>query len=101
MTLTIQHANGDANVVISEADGQIGWLSLGVYSFDTGDSGSVQFSATGNGSVVADAVKWVSVDRYNDGSQVDQISLQPLDGIILLSSCYHPGLSDFIPLIKR
>ncbi len=101
VTLTVHHASGDTTVTVDETAGQVGWFSLGSYLFHAGGSGGVKFSATGNGKVVADAVKWVSSARYNDGSQVEQVTLQPLDGIILLTKCYQPNSSDFIPLVIR
>ena len=77
------------------------WLDaafwLDTYAFEAGKGARV-LAATGNGSVVADALKWVSVACHNDGSQVSQVTLQPCDGIVLLSSCYVPGWRDCLPL---
>ena len=58
-------------------------------------------AATGSGTVVADAFKWVSTARYNDGSQVSQITLQPQDGIVLLTSCYEPAGRTYLPITRR
>jgi hypothetical protein len=87
--VTIHHARGETTVILDESSAEIGWRNLGTYSFEEGRSGSVTFNANGSDTVVADAVKWVSVARYNDGSLVRQLTLQPLDGIVLLSSCYQ------------
>ncbi len=88
VSVTIRHAEGETLVLLDEASGDIGWRSLGKYTFDAGTTGSATLAATGSGIVVADAFKWVSTARYNDGSQVREITLQPQDGRILLSSCY-------------
>jgi hypothetical protein len=87
VSVTIQHAQGEATVLLDEAAGDIDWRSLGKYTFDVGKTGSATLAATGSGTVVADAFKWVSTARYNDGSQVSWITLEPQDGMLLLSSC--------------
>lgn len=91
VSVTIRHAQGEAAVLLDEATGDIGWRSLGKYTFDIGRTGSATLAATGSGSVVADAFKWVSTARYNDGSQVSWLTLEPQDGMILLSSCTTPN----------
>ena len=88
VSVTIRHAQGETVALLDETAGEVGWHSLGTYTFDAGKSGSGVLAATGNGTVVADALKWVSTARYNDGSQVSQITLQPWDGTVLLSSCH-------------
>jgi len=81
--ITIQHADGEALVTLDETQGEIGWHDLGTYSFEVGITGRAVLTATGEGLVVADAFKWVSTARYNDGSIVRQIVLQPQDAIVL------------------
>lgn len=58
--VTINHANGATTVVVNQKlSGQ--WRDLGVYTFATGDTGSVLVSNTGtSGYVTADAVKFVA-----------------------------------------
>jgi hypothetical protein len=103
VSVTIRHAQGETVALLDETAGEVGWHSLGTYTFDAGKSGSGVLAATGNGTVVADAFKWVSTARYNDGSQVSQITLQPEDGIVLLSSCHHSPdyWRIYLPLIMR
>jgi hypothetical protein len=93
--VTIQHADGETTVTLDETQGAIGWRDLGTYRFDAGGSRAV-LSATGSGVVVADAFKWVSTARYNDGQAVRQIDLEPQDAIILQNAdrC-------FLPLVAR
>ena len=97
--VSIGHANGESAVLVDETVGEVGWHSLGMYTFDAGNRGRAVLAATGSGTVVADAFKWVSTARYNDGSEVSQIILQPQDGIILLSSCNPPYRRGYLPLI--
>ena len=101
VSVTIRHAQGETVAFLDETAGEVGWHSLGTYPFEAGQSGSAVLAATGDGTVVADAFKWVSTARYNDGSQVDQITLQPQDGMALLSSCYTPKGLIYLPLIVR
>lgn len=81
--ITIHHADGETTVTLDETQGEIGWRDLGTYRFGAGTNDRVVLSATGTGLVVADAVKWVSTARYNDGQAVRQVILQPQDAIIL------------------
>ena len=102
VSVTIQHVQGQVTVPLDETAGEIGWHSLGIYPFDAGSTGSATLSAAGQGTVVADAFKWVSVARYNDGSEVSQLTLQPQDGIVLLNSCNRPVKHYFyLPMIIR
>ncbi len=94
--ITINHADGETTVTLDEAQGTIGWHDLGTYRFNAGNTGRAVLSATGNGLVVADAFKWISTARYNDGQAVKQIDLQPHDAIILLKAN-----ETFLPLLAR
>jgi hypothetical protein len=94
--ITIYHAAGKTTVKLDETQGEIGWRDLGTYRFGAGTTGRALLSATGAGLVVADAFKWVSTARYNDGQTVSQIDLQPQDAIILQRT--H---DTFLPLLLR
>ena len=96
VNITIHQADGETTVTLDETQGAIGWRDLGTYRFNAGDSGRAVLSATGNGLVVADAFKWISTARYNDGQAVKQIDLQPQDAIVLLKA---PEI--FLPLLAR
>ena len=67
--ITIYHAAGKTTVKLDETQGEIGWRDLGTYRFGAGTTGRALLSATGAGLVVADAFKWVSTARYNDGQR--------------------------------
>lgn len=101
VSVSVRHANGESIVLLDETAGPVGWHTLGKYPFSAGRSGSATLKSTGNGTVVADAVKWVSTARYNDGTQVGQVRLQPQDGIVLLSSCWKPVAQIYLPAIRR
>lgn len=100
-SVSIRHANGESTVLLDEAVGEVGWHSLGTYYFSAGGTGYAMLTAAGSGTVIADAFKWVSTARYNDGSQVSQITLQPQDGRVLLASCWEPTASIHLPIIWR
>jgi hypothetical protein len=101
VSVSIRMANGESVVLLDETVGEVGWHSLGKYPFSAGGTGRAALTATGSGTVVADAFKWVSAARYNNGSQVSQITLQPQDGIVLLSSCYKLDRRYTLPLVLR
>lgn len=98
VSITIRHAEGVTTVLLDEAQGEIGWRDLGIYRFNAGDTGRAVLSATGPGLVVADAFKWVSTARYNDGQVVSQVVLQPQDAIILQKQKWN---EIFLPLLTR
>jgi len=85
MLVSIHHANGNTDVQLDEKSGKLGWRSLGVFLFNDDSSGSIELHSNGQGISVADAIKLATTVRYNDGSKVDQITLQPQDGIVLVS----------------
>lgn len=87
---TINHAGGESSVTIDESAGSVGWQSLGEFAFDEGDEGSVTLSSSPDGTVIGDALKWVSKERYNDGSEVSSVIVQPEDGIILVDCDINP-----------
>jgi hypothetical protein len=98
-TVTIKHAQGVAQIKLDQAIEKIGWHSLGFYRFDQGAEANVTLSATGDGTVVADAFKWTSLDRYNDGRMVVHIDLAPQDARILLESCTPGSDHLFLPSV--
>jgi hypothetical protein len=101
VSVTIRYTQGETVTLLDETAGEVGWHSLGTYTFDAGEMGSAVLAATGDGTAVADAFKWVSTARYNDGSQVSQVTLQPQDGIVLLSTCYELPHGVYLPLVMR
>lgn len=101
VAVTIRHTQGETTVPLDETAGEVGWHSLGTYSFAAGEIGGATLAATGDGLVVADAFKWVNTAHYNDGTQVSQLVLQPRDGIVLLTSCHQPAHRIYLPLVSR
>ena len=98
VSVSIRHVHGETMVSLDETIGDVGWHSLGRYTFSEDGAGRATLTAAGNGEVVADAFKWVSTARYNDGSKVSQVTLQPQDGIVLLTSCIGPLNRVHLPL---
>jgi hypothetical protein len=94
VSITLDHAGGRTTITLDETQGPIGWRDLGAYRFNAGSAGRAVLSATGNGLVVADAFKWISAARYNDGQAVKQLDLQPQDAVVLLKGHEH-----FLPLV--
>ncbi|MFQ5601705.1 MAG: hypothetical protein ACE5HS_00385 [bacterium] len=73
VTYTIYHKNGQKVVKVDQSKNQGRWNSLGVYSFDNGQSGKVVISNKANGLVVADAITF----RYNAGGKRVEVPAPP------------------------
>jgi len=93
LSWVVPAANYSPNVTVSingtevnldETIGNLGWHSLGKFNFN--QSAAVVVKPEGTGLVIGDAFKIVSTKRYNDGSTVNSVTLQPDDAIILLNS---------------
>ncbi len=100
VSVTIRYAGGRQVVTLDQSSGAAGWRSLGRYTFAAGAESSLEIAATGSGVVVADAFKWASTARYNDGRRVSQVTLQPLDGMVLLKNCYLPPKA-YLPIVLK
>jgi hypothetical protein len=83
VVITINNSIGKSLQILDETTGDIGWHSLGTFTFDYGTNGNIVFYSSDK-KVVADAIKIVSVARYNDGSASSSILIQPKDGIVLV-----------------
>ncbi|HEY9248636.1 MAG TPA: cellulase family glycosylhydrolase, partial [Rariglobus sp.] len=60
--IDIVHSGGTSFVEVNQRTNGGQWVSLGVYPFDAGATGSVQIKTTGtNGYVIADAVRFVRI----------------------------------------
>ena len=85
VTYHVEHAEGITPAVIDPRVGEPTWVKLGTYPFGAGTGNSVALlNLTHSTWVVADAVKFESVARYNDGTTVAAVTLAGQDGIILL-----------------
>ncbi len=71
-----------ASATLSQAEGGDEWHTIGTVSLTPSDQPFVRLSCQGP-PCAADAVYLRSASRYNDGSQASQVTLQPLDGILL------------------
>lgn len=83
-------SNGGTNVVkIDQTQGEPGWRSLGIYTFAKGNQQGITLYSPPSKIIIADAIKWVSTARFNDGSRVTTLVIQPYDGIILVDCCLN------------
>jgi len=78
-------SNSGTNIVkIDQTQGEPGWRSLGFFTFARGNQQSVTIHSPPSQKITADAVKWVSTARFNDGSRVTTLVIQSHDGVILV-----------------
>ena len=66
----------------SQAGDQWHTLAAGL-KLDPQDKPYVRLKNSGGGVLVADALHVFSAERYNDGEAVRQVTLEPMDGIVL------------------
>ena len=59
---TIYYDGGYQTIQVDQRESSNGWYLLATFSFAAGDSGRVQLNNDANGTVIADAVKFESVD---------------------------------------
>ena len=99
ITYTISHFGGITKVAVNPVVTAPTWTSLGVYTLSVGAGHCVTLSNyTTSTWVVADALKFESLARYNDGAQVTSVLLEPRDGIILLK---EPPFKVYCPVVAR
>ncbi len=80
----VVYNGGTAVITLDQTSGEPGWRSLGTYPFKEGEDQAVKIHSSAAGIVTADAVKWVSTARFNNGSKADSLLLEAHDGIILV-----------------
>jgi hypothetical protein len=98
VTYTIAHAADTSVVSVDVLVDEPTWISLGTYPLKVGTGNSVTLSNQSFAEwVIADAVKFESVTRYNDGTCSRSIALDPQDGIILLRGPHRA----YLPLLHR
>ena len=77
----------DGNVVASstldQRSGGDEWNQVAEVQLVPGDAPYVRMTCTGSAPCIADALLLRSQARYNDGSTAAQVTLQPMDGIVL------------------
>jgi hypothetical protein len=98
VTYTIRHAGGTTQVAADPQMRKPTWLNLGTYAFDVGSGNAVTLTNLSPSTwIIADAVKFESVTRYNNGECATAITLAGQDGIILLNE----PLRTYLPLVRR
>ncbi|MGB7117384.1 MAG: carbohydrate binding domain-containing protein [Anaerolineales bacterium] len=76
----------DGKVITSNLDQRSGgdeWNLVAEVQLAPGDAPYVRMTCTGSAPCIADALLLRSKARYNDGSTAAQVTLQPMDGIVL------------------
>jgi hypothetical protein len=86
-----------ATATLDQTTGGDEWHTLAVVPLAPADNAYVRINCQG-APCVADALHLRSLSRYNDGSYVDRVFLQPLDGIILMREAAH---NLFLPIIQH
>ncbi len=99
ITYTIRHADGITAVAVNPIVTAPTWTPLGVYTLTIGAGHRVTLSNYTSATwVVADALKFESLARYNDGTAVTTITLDPWDGVVLLR---EPPFKTYCPLVVK
>lgn len=103
VTYTVRHAGGDSSVAVSQVVSEPTWVSLGTYPFSVGTGNWVTLTNYTRASrVVADVLKFESLARYNDGTEVVSVTLEALDGIVLLrQDRFDLEAKTFLPVILK
>jgi hypothetical protein len=82
----IDHAEGTASVEVNLAVSEPNWVNLGSYPLNGGtDNALTLTNYSGSQWVIADAAKFESVARYNDGAEVTSVTLEGMEGVVLLN----------------
>lgn len=72
-----------ASVGLDQSKSKDVWFTVGTANLSIGDKPRLRLRNAGGGVLYADAVSVESEARYNDGSVVTEVTLEPYDGILL------------------
>ena len=72
-----------ATTTVDQSTGGDQWHTVAVVKLAAQDAPFVRVRNGGTGAVIADALHIRSASRYNDGSAVSSVTLEPMDGIVL------------------
>jgi hypothetical protein len=72
-----------ATVTVDQTTGGDQWHTIATVPLAVKDAPFVRIRNTGAGAAIADALHVRSAARYNDGSPVTAVTLEPMDGIVL------------------
>ena len=87
-----------ASATLDQRSGGDEWHMVGAVSLSPEDGAYVRLSCPGGAPCIADALHLRSRARYNDGSPAEQVTLAPLDGIILRRAGEYVV---YLPLVTR
>ncbi len=72
-----------AEATLDQREGGDQWHTIAAVPLEPDDQPHVRLLCEGDAPCIADALHVRSQARYNDGSPVEQVALQPMDGIVL------------------
>jgi hypothetical protein len=72
-----------ASTTVDQSTGGDQWHTIATVPLAVKDAPFVRVRNAGSGAAIADALQVRSAARYNDGSAVTSVTLEPMDGIIL------------------
>jgi hypothetical protein len=72
-----------ASTTVDQSSGGDQWHTVATVPLAVKDAPFVRVRNAGTGAVIADALHVRSAARYNDGSSVTSVTLEPMDGIVL------------------
>jgi hypothetical protein len=87
-----------ASAVLDQRSGGDQWHLVAEVPLSPDDGAYVRLTCQGGDLCIADALHLRSRARYNDGSLAAQVTLQPLDGIVLRRG---DGFAVYLPLLTR
>jgi len=91
------------SVTLDQSMGGDEWQLIGAVQLSPGEASPgegpyLRLTSAEDAPCVADAVHIRSYARYNNGESVTQVTLQPMDGIILRREVFYEA---FLPLVRR
>lgn len=86
-----------ASTTLDQRSGGDQWHLVAVVPLAPEDGAYVRLRCQGEAPCIADALHLRSQARYNDGSPAEQITLSPMDGIVLQRAGYH---RIYLPILK-
>jgi hypothetical protein len=84
MYSVVRPADGPA-VTVDQRGGDGGWVWLLEVRLRAGEECQVTLCSGGAGLAAADAIRAESAARFNDGAVIEEVFLEPLDGVVLLN----------------
>jgi hypothetical protein len=84
LTDSAAYSCGDKQATVDQRPCDGGWVKLFEVGLAEGERCEVVLTSSGEGATAADAIRAESAARYNDGSTVEELTLGPVDGTVLV-----------------